>query len=70
MIRKLAILLLLATNASLAQDHTDATPPDLTKQPTLYVVGYAHLDTEWRWEYPLVISYNIPSTRRRARNPY
>jgi alpha-mannosidase len=22
--------------------------PDLTKEPTLYVVGYAHLDTEWR----------------------
>ena len=29
--------------------------PDLGKQPTLYVVGYAHLDTEWRWEYPQVI---------------
>lgn len=28
---------------------------DLTKQPTLFVVGYAHLDTEWRWEYPQVI---------------
>src|SRR5215831_1380844 len=26
--------------------------PDLRKEPTLYVVGYAHLDTEWRWEYP------------------
>ena len=24
--------------------------PDLTKEPTLYVVGYAHLDTQWRWE--------------------
>jgi hypothetical protein len=22
---------------------------DLSKEPTLYVVGYAHLDTEWRW---------------------
>ncbi|MGC2728469.1 MAG: hypothetical protein WA254_04665, partial [Candidatus Sulfotelmatobacter sp.] len=30
--------------------------PDLSKQPTLYVVGYAHLDTEWRWEYPQVIN--------------
>jgi alpha-mannosidase len=29
--------------------------PDLTQQPTLYAVGYAHLDTEWRWEYPQVI---------------
>ncbi|MEJ1643934.1 hypothetical protein SMA60_27325, partial [Escherichia coli] len=25
--------------------------PDLTKQPTLFVVGYAHLDTQWRWTY-------------------
>ncbi len=30
--------------------------PDLVNTPTLYVVGYAHLDTEWRWEYPQVIS--------------
>ncbi len=30
--------------------------PDLVNLPTLYVVGYAHLDTEWRWEYPQVIS--------------
>ncbi len=36
--------------------------PDLMKQPTLYVVGYAHLDTEWRWEYPQVIDEYIPKT--------
>jgi alpha-mannosidase len=24
------------------------------QKPTLYVVGYAHLDTQWRWEYPQV----------------
>ena len=36
--------------------------PDLNKQPTLYVVGYAHLDTEWRWEYPQVISEYIRKT--------
>jgi len=36
--------------------------PDLTKQPTLYVVGYAHLDTQWRWEYPQVISEFLPKT--------
>ena len=36
--------------------------PDLSKQPTLYVVGYAHLDTEWRWEYPLVINDYIKKT--------
>jgi len=36
--------------------------PDLTKQPTLYVVGYAHLDTEWRWEYPQVIDEYLRHT--------
>lgn len=37
---------------------------DLTKQPTLYVVGYAHLDTEWRWEYPQVIQEYLSKTLR------
>src|ERR1700687_4286715 len=36
--------------------------PDLTSQPTLYVVGYAHLDTQWRWEYPQVIREYLPKT--------
>ncbi len=36
--------------------------PDLSKQPTLYVVGYAHLDTEWRWEYPQVINEYLKDT--------
>ena len=40
----------------------DSEKPDLTKQPTLYVVGYAHLDTEWRWEYPQVIDEYIRKT--------
>jgi alpha-mannosidase len=40
------------------------TAPDLTKEPTLYVVGYAHLDTQWRWEYPQVINEYLPATMR------
>lgn len=35
---------------------------DLSKDPTLYVVAYAHLDTQWRWEYPRVINDYIPKT--------
>ena len=35
---------------------------DLTKEPTLYVVGYAHLDTQWRWEYPQVINEFLRKT--------
>ena len=36
--------------------------PDLSKQPTLYVVAYAHLDTQWRWQYPQVINEFLPKT--------
>jgi alpha-mannosidase len=36
--------------------------PDLSATPTLYVVGYAHLDTQWRWEYPKTISEYLPDT--------
>jgi alpha-mannosidase len=32
------------------------------KPPTLYVVGYAHLDTQWRWEYPQTIKEFLPRT--------
>jgi alpha-mannosidase len=53
----LACLMLLTTA------HAQTTEkPDLSKQPTLYVVGYAHLDTEWRWEYPQVINEYIRKT--------
>ena len=38
--------------------------PNLAKEPTLYVVGYAHLDTEWRWEYPQVIQEYLSKTMR------
>ena len=38
--------------------------PDLTKTPTLYVVPYAHLDTQWRWEFPQTISQFLLKTMR------
>lgn len=38
--------------------------PDITKQPTLYVVPYAHLDTQWRWEFPQSISEYLLKTMR------
>src|SRR5262249_30591832 len=47
-----------------AQSRAAAQAPDLSKQPTLYVVAYAHLDTEWRWEYPQVIREYLPKTMR------
>lgn len=37
-----------------------AAPP--APQPTLYVVGYAHLDTQWRWEMSQVIDEFLRKT--------
>src|SRR5215210_7172213 len=62
--------LLLACWLALGCAFGQATQPersamhDLTKEPTLYVVGYSHLDTQWRWEYPQVINEYLPSTMR------
>lgn len=50
-----------AANArSGAQPETE----DLTR-PTLYVVGYAHLDTQWRWTYIDTLRDFIPKTMTR-----
>src|SRR3954468_15018935 len=41
-----------------------APSADLNTQPTLYAVGYAHLDTQWRWEYPQTIQEYLSKTLR------
>jgi len=41
-----------------------APTPNLAKEPILYAVAYAHLDTEWRWEYPQVIQEYLTKTMR------
>ena len=38
--------------------------PDITRTPTLYVVPYAHLDTQWRWNFPQTISEFLLKTLR------
>jgi alpha-mannosidase len=38
--------------------------PNLAQEPILYAVAYAHLDTEWRWEYPQVIQEYLTKTMR------
>lgn len=44
-----------------------AAPPesrsfDLAKDRTLFVVNYSHLDTQWRWAYPLVVREMLRNT--------
>jgi alpha-mannosidase len=45
--------------------HSASKAPNLKTTPTLYLVGYAHLDTQWRWEYPQVISEYLPDTMQK-----
>ena len=62
-LRRLILLLLTLLLAVCARGQTVSSgSPDLSKDPTLYVVGYAHLDTQWRWEYPQVIREYLPKT--------
>ncbi len=37
---------------------------DLSKNPVLYTVGYAHLDTEWRWDYDETVKLFLGKTLR------
>lgn len=41
-----------------------AEPPrlDLARERTLFVVNYSHLDTQWRWAYPLVVRRMLRDT--------
>ena len=35
---------------------------DISKDRVLYTIGYAHLDTEWNWDYPTTINEYIYNT--------
>jgi len=51
----LVLLCLVSFSVVLSQTpRIESIDPDFSKQPTLYVVTYAHLDTQWRWQYTQV----------------
>ena len=58
----LAVLAITVT-ANLANAQTMQSP-DITKVPTLFVVPYAHLDTQWRWDFQQSISEYLLKTMR------
>jgi alpha-mannosidase len=43
---------------------TTQSATDAPQELKLYCVGYAHLDTQWRWSYPQVISEFLHNTLR------
>jgi len=52
----LPVLMALCSSVVSAQSY------DLSKDRVLYTVGYAHLDTEWNWDYPTTINNYIKNT--------
>ena len=57
-----SVAMIVASGVALSAQTSKAG--DLTKTPTLYVVPYAHLDTQWRWELPQSISEYLLKTMR------
>ena len=47
--------------AAIAND-TKADSKKKIKEPSLYAIGYSHLDTQWCWSYPQVIREFLPNT--------
>jgi alpha-mannosidase len=64
MLRRLSLFAVACLAAFAALQAQTVQAPDITKQPTLYVVPYAHLDTQWRWEFPQTISEFLLKTMR------
>ncbi|MEW6363792.1 MAG: glycoside hydrolase family 38 C-terminal domain-containing protein [Acidobacteriota bacterium] len=52
----------LAARAAVAEERPLLTKVDLSKDKVLYVVAYAHLDTQWRWDYATTIDEFIRNT--------
>src|SRR5580698_1140391 len=61
---KLALPALTVIALAPAVDGQTMKATDVTQTPNLYVVPYAHLDTQWRWEFPQVISEYLLKTMR------
>ena len=63
-LRVIGMCLVQASLVSMLAQAQVMKAPDITKDPTLYVVPYAHLDTQWRWEFPQTISEYLLKTMR------
>ncbi|MEN6309850.1 MAG: glycoside hydrolase family 38 C-terminal domain-containing protein [Anaerohalosphaeraceae bacterium] len=42
--------------------YSQSGPRNFDRDKTLYVVGYSHLDSQWRWDYPQTIDVYIKNT--------
>jgi len=58
----LFVALIISTLGMSALSQPVLKPYDISKEKTLYTIGYAHLDTEWNWDYPTTINQYIKNT--------
>jgi alpha-mannosidase len=58
----IGVLFLAAATCMAQSTQSSRAIPDFSKQKVLYMVGYAHLDTQWRWSYPQVIAEFLRKT--------
>src|SRR5215813_14747048 len=63
-LEKGVVTLITALALATAGASQDEPPATAEPQNTLYVVGYAHLDTQWRWTYPQTIREFLAHTLR------
>lgn len=56
------LILLVSVSGLKAQPLKDRQPYNISKDRVLYTIGYAHLDTEWNWDYPATINQYIRAT--------
>jgi alpha-mannosidase len=64
MARRPVLLAVAAIAAVIPAAAQTMAAPDITKDPTLYVVPYAHLDTQWRWDFQQTIAEYLLKTMR------
>ena len=56
------IAAILITPVLFAQPLEKRQKYDISKDKVLYTIGYAHLDTEWNWDYPTTINQYLWNT--------
>ncbi|HEY4785093.1 MAG TPA: glycoside hydrolase family 38 C-terminal domain-containing protein [Bacteroidales bacterium] len=54
-----SIILCFLLPLSIVAQQTNRVKYDIAKEKGLYVIGYAHLDSEWNWDYPATINEYI-----------
>ncbi|MDP4273442.1 MAG: glycoside hydrolase family 38 C-terminal domain-containing protein [Bacteroidota bacterium] len=60
----LAILSLLISGLVFSQPYDRREKYNAAMDKVLYTIGYAHLDTQWNWDYPTTINEYIRNTMR------